>query len=800
MKSRLVVAALAAMLAIPAATAGAAPPGGHAFGDASNTGRQAGVGPATAGLAWETVLGVKLANEPGGSYLASNDLALFHGHATSDIPQTPEDESDDTRGVLYAIDPSDGSLAWNSPTLDIAYSCPGVATSDGRIIAQNTKKSPTHDSFDSSIVAIDAETGLRIPGQIYNGEDAGDGRLEECQSGDRLVLTDDESMVLVPGFFGSRQVRAIDIDPDSPSAFTQLWTVELVDINDSTSPPFGSRIMLSGDGTAFYIVIRWDPTTPVSEQVWRLLKYDLDGNLVAHVDLPGTAASLTARASLAADGGVVLNVANCDGVPADATNDTCLVFYDDDGGAFTERWRTYAPPEGGNNIAISLALMDEDTVGGFSNAGPSGAQGLAGFNLADGALEWTAATAFSNNGSQFITDLDGNGYFGGFGENHIRSVSPDGDIRWTVPFCHLQTGEPTIVGPIARDGTLITMRGEIENLDGFEVFRGFRTGATLPKGECPEETDRLTGVDRVETSVEISNKSFAAPDSSDVVVLATATNYPDALAGGPLARRLDAPLLLTAPDALSPGTRAEIERLGASRAVLLGGTAALSQAVENELVAMGLTIDRVAGTDRFATARLIADRVPATTVYVTEGANANPSRGWPDAVAVSALASFEQRPILLVTRDAVPQPTLDALAALNVTEVVVVGGEAAVSAAVEATLGQAVTTVTRETGPTRFATSVAIAERSVTAGASTFDLWFATGLAFPDALAAGPAVAKTNGILMLVHGRDTGGGPEVYEFLGNLSDDDVLRATFVGGPAAITDEVAFALLDAAGIG
>jgi hypothetical protein len=137
---------------------------------------------------------------------------------------------------------------------------------------------------------------------------------------------------------------------------------------------------------------------------------------------------------------------------------------------------------------------------------------------------------------------------------------------------------------------------------------------------------------------------------------------------------------------------------------------------------------------------------------------------------------------------------------LNVTEVVVVGGEAAVSAAVEATLGQAVTTVTRETGPTRFATSVAIAERSVTAGASTFDLWFATGLAFPDALAAGPAVAKTNGILMLVHGRDTGGGPEVYEFLGNLSDDDVLRATFVGGPAAITDEVAFALLDAAGIG
>ena len=55
------------------------------------------------------------------------------------------------------------------------------------------------------------------------------------------------------------------------------------------------------------------------------------------------------------------------------------------------------------------------------------------------------------------------------------------------------------------------------------------------------------------------------------------------LAGGPLARSLDAPLLLTAPDALSFATRDEIERLGATKAVVLGGAASLSRVVVDEL-------------------------------------------------------------------------------------------------------------------------------------------------------------------------------------------------------------------------
>ncbi len=792
-RTRLTTVALATAFLVPITSVAVATPGSHGDGDGQATGRQVAEGPGTAGMAWRIDLGVRLENELRGSILSSNGLALYQGRATTDVPSTPEDEGAGSRGVLYAIDPTDGSVEWGGPAMDVEHSCLGVATSDDRIIVQLDASSPTNASSDSSLVAIDATTGDRLAGQIYNGEDEDGDRLNVCDG--RLVLTEDESLVLVETntFLNGRVIRAIDID-----TWTQAWEIDLRDIDDNANMGTRNTPLLSTDGDGVYAIYRWENTGSVETSVYRLERFDLaDGTSEGHVDLPGSQQYVGDQESLAVDGGVVTMAGYCPGAPADAPDDDCLVMYDDADGTFTQRWVTYTPAEA-SGLASSLALLDDDTIGGFSAAGsiPS-TRGLNGFNVDTGAIEWSAGTPFSNNGHQFITDPEGNGYFGGFGEYHVRSVSADGEIRWGIEHCHLDGGlEPAIVGPIGYDGTLVTMTRDPDN-DAKEVIRGFRTGEGLPKGDCPEEEERVSGVSRVETSVEISNVSFA--DQSDVVVLATSTNYPDALAGGPLARTLNAPLLLTRPEALSPETRAEIERLGARTAVLLGGVGALSSAVEAELVQMGLAIDRVAGGNRFETAELISQRVPATTVYVTEGQNADPNRGWPDAVAVSGLASFEQRPILLVTRDKAPDATLSALDALNATEVVVVGGEGAVSAATAAALDGPGRTVIREAGASRFGTSVKIAERAVAAGASTFDLWFATGLSFPDALAAGPAVAKADGVLLLVHGTRTSGGSEVYAWLNGLADDDVLRATFIGGAGALTDDVANALLDAAGI-
>jgi hypothetical protein len=181
-------------------------------------------------------------------------------------------------------------------------------------------------------------------------------------------------------------------------------------------------------------------------------------------------------------------------------------------------------------------------------------------------------------------------------------------------------------------------------------------------------------------------------------------------------------------------------------------------------------------------------------VFVVEGVNADPARGWPDAVAVSALAATVERPILLVRRDALPEVTRRTLLELAVDEVTIVGGERAVSAEVAARLadpdgdGRDDVSVQRIAGGTRYETSVGLADVAIQRGADARSLWFSTGLNWPDALTAGPAVAAVGGVLVLVHGQDLGRSPASATWADGLAADP-MSVRLVGGTAAVTDVV-----------
>lgn len=67
------------------------------------------------------------------------------------------------------------------------------------------------------------------------------------------------------------------------------------------------------------------------------------------------------------------------------------------------------------------------------------------------------------------------------------------------------------------------------------------TGSDRAVAFAPGRSIRLAGTDRVHTAGELS-RTFPA---ADTVLIARADDYPDALAGGPLAGAVDAPVLLT---------------------------------------------------------------------------------------------------------------------------------------------------------------------------------------------------------------------------------------------------------------
>lgn len=98
----------------------------------------------------------------------------------------------------------------------------------------------------------------------------------------------------------------------------------------------------------------------------------------------------------------------------------------------------------------------------------------------------------------------------------------------------------------------------------------------------------------------------------DYVYIATGENFPDALAGATLASARNAPLLLVTRDSIPAATISALEDLDPNRIIILGGTAAISEAVRTQLVpyASAGVVTRISGPDRAATAAAIAAELP----------------------------------------------------------------------------------------------------------------------------------------------------------------------------------------------
>jgi alkaline phosphatase D len=120
-----------------------------------------------------------------------------------------------------------------------------------------------------------------------------------------------------------------------------------------------------------------------------------------------------------------------------------------------------------------------------------------------------------------------------------------------------------------RPGTLLVLGGRGAVADGVVAELRRVTGAN---------TVRVAGSDRFGTAVATSRRAF--PDGARTAFVATGALFPDALAGGAVAAAAGAPVLLVTREAVPSDVLGEVRRLGAERAVILGGTGAVSRNVE----------------------------------------------------------------------------------------------------------------------------------------------------------------------------------------------------------------------------
>lgn len=294
------------------------------------------------------------------------------------------------------------------------------------------------------------------------------------------------------------------------------------------------------------------------------------------------------------------------------------------------------------------------------------------------------------------------------------------------------------------------------------------TGTACAQDEI--DVERIQGGSRFLTAVEISKAGWTGATN---IVLARSDDYADALAGVPLAYRLDAPILLTPPSRLDSDTLAEIKRLGAAKVIILGGTSAISAQVEKTLKNEGLDVERINGGNRFDTAAKIANRVAPNgvgTAVIAYGLN------FPDALAAAPYAAMEGYPVLLANKSSAPLETLNAINSLGVNVTIVVGGNLVIE---EKVLSQ-LPSPKRVYGSNRFDTAVELAKYF---DPGNTHMYIATGLQFADAITGAVLVAKNNTGILLVGNKVS---PEVKNY---INDYNIEKLTVFGGYRAVSEAV-----------
>jgi putative cell wall-binding protein len=279
--------------------------------------------------------------------------------------------------------------------------------------------------------------------------------------------------------------------------------------------------------------------------------------------------------------------------------------------------------------------------------------------------------------------------------------------------------------------------------------------------------ERIYGADRYETALQVALKGWES--GSDEMILATGTNYPDALAGAPLAYHKGAPILLTSKQTLHSSAKKGIEELDVEKVTILGGAGVISDNVVEEIKNLGVSVNRISGNNRYETAVAISKSLPNHgAAVVVSGKN------YPDALSIASIAAQEGYPILLSEKDIIPASTL--AQANTYKKNYVIGGTGVISQSIMTKLNHP----TRIYGMNRYETNASIIQNF---NVHTGSVFFATGTQFADAL-TGSSLAAHIGEPLLLTPPD-----RLHPAIKDLMVDYTYDVKILGGIKAIQPNV-----------
>ncbi|MBY6955834.1 cell wall-binding repeat-containing protein [Clostridium botulinum] len=309
--------------------------------------------------------------------------------------------------------------------------------------------------------------------------------------------------------------------------------------------------------------------------------------------------------------------------------------------------------------------------------------------------------------------------------------------------------------------------------------------ATVATGNvkaAPGDVNKVQGNDRYETAANVAKANWK--DGAKDVIIASGEGYADSLSASVLAKKLNAPIILTTAGELNSNAKSALQTLKPENVYVIGGNASVSEAVRSGLK-KDYKVTELGGKTRFETNLAVANHlvdklgVKADNVMVVNGQD-----GFSDALSAAPVAAAKEQVLLIVGRDA---STADAAANFvkkHNSKVTVIGTEGVVPKAVYDKLGASERV---NGGADRFATNLNIMKH-FKLNADTMYVANATGQGYADALVASALAGRSGAPLVLVDTKDSESTKNAIKYIADNKTDKTEVST-VGGSGVMPDEI-----------
>ncbi|HDK7157357.1 TPA: cell wall-binding repeat-containing protein [Clostridium botulinum] len=311
--------------------------------------------------------------------------------------------------------------------------------------------------------------------------------------------------------------------------------------------------------------------------------------------------------------------------------------------------------------------------------------------------------------------------------------------------------------------------------------------ATVTTGNvkaAPGDVNKVQGNDRYETAANVAKTNWK--DGAENVIIASGNGYADSLSASVLAKKLNAPIILTTAGELNSNAKSALETLKPKNVYVIGGNASVAQSVRDGLKKQ-YTVTELGGQTRFETNIAVANHlvdklgVKAENVMVVNGKD-----GFSDALSAAPVAAAKEQVLLIVGKDASTADLAADFVKKHNSKVTVIGTEGVVPAAVYNKLGASERV---NGGADRFDTNLKIMEHFKLNADNIYVANATDGQkGYADALVASALAGKNGAPLVLIDTKDAQGTKNAIKYIQDNKTDKTEVST-VGGKGVMPDEI-----------